>query len=928
VSAAEVRVLGPVDVVGDDGPVALSAKQRRLLAALVMAEGRARSVDELVDAMWGEQPPASAAKLVQVYVSQLRKALPAPVRIVTRAGAYALEVPRDRLDAERFERLLGESRSVRAAGNPALAASLGDQALRLWRGRAYGDLAYEELAQAESERLEELRLVALEERIDAQLALGRHAAILGEIVGLAAENPLRERLHEQAMLALYRCGRQSEALEHYAKVRSRLRDDLGLEPGPALRELQQRILRQDAGLDPADPIRGEREILPAPVSALVGRETELLALGELLDRRESRLIVLTGAGGSGKTSLALEAARRAAPSFANGALLVELAPLRDPGLVASTIAVALGLGDAPGAGSADAIAEALASRELLLVVDNAEHLREAAPLYVDLVARAPRVTVLVTSRAVLHVSGERVFPVAPLSEDAAAELFERRAKALDPSFVLDAENEDDVREICRRLDGLPLAVELAAAWIRVLTPGALRERIDAGLSVLTGGPRDLPARQQTLRATVEWSLGLLEPDAQRTFAALAAFRGGWTIGDAEVVCGAELASVASLVDHNLVSHRGRSVRGDELVMLETIREVADERLDGDPELAAAVRRRHAEWVAGLAESSHLTSTKALRREVLEPDWDRVLTIRDDVRAALDWAVDADPVLAARIVVALEQLWVTHGVGEGRRRAEALLANATLPVPLRAALHRVHGGVAVVDGEPLVGVRSYEEALALFRALDDENEVMAILTRFAIHASYEGDVLRTRRLVAEIRASQGVVDVPGVEAQCLSALAGVAMLEGDPTAALDLQRAAVATARACGFRLWEGWGAARVAQLEFASDLLDEATESALAALVFARRVDDLRVTVTVLALLAAIAHRRHDRDLAGRLWGAIEAEESHLALVDADPDVVATVAALRTDGDPSFVAAVAEGRHVTLDRAAALALQRETEETA
>jgi predicted ATPase/DNA-binding SARP family transcriptional activator len=921
VSAAEVRVLGPVEVVGDDGPVALTAKQRRLLAALVVAEGRARGVDELVDAIWGEHPPASAAKLVQVYVSQLRKALPTSVRIVTRAGAYAVELPSDLLDAERFERLLGECSSVRAAGNPALAASLGDQALRLWRGRAYGQLAYEELARAESERLEELRLVALEERIDAQLALGRHDEVLGEILGLAADNPLRERLHEQAMLALYRRGRQSDALEHYAHVRRRLREELGLEPGPALRELQQRILRHDAGLDLAGPVRGEREILPAPVSALVGRETELVALGELLARRESRLIVLTGAGGSGKTSLALEAARRAAPSFANGALLVELAPLRDPGLVASTIAGALGLGDAPGARSADGIADALASRELLLVVDNAEHLREAAPLYVDLVARAPRVTVLVTSRAVLHVSGERVFPVAPLNEDAAAELFERRAKALDPSFVLDAQNEGDVREICRRVDGLPLAVELAAAWIRVLTPDALRERFEARLSVLTNGPRDLPARQQTLRATVEWSLGLLEPDAQRVFAALAAFRGGWTIGDAEVVCGAELGSVASLVDHSLVSHRGRSVRGDELVMLETIREVADERLDGDPELAAAVRRRHADWVARLAESSHLTSTKALRREVLEPDWDRVLTIKDDVRAALDWAVDVDPVLAAGIVVALEQLWVTHGVGEGRRRAEALLANATLPAPLRAALYRVHGGVAVVDGEPLLGVRSYEEALALFRALDDENEVVALLARFAIHASYEGDVVRTRRLVAEIRASRGVEDVPGVEAQCLTALAGVAMLEGDPAAALELQRGAVATARTCGFRLWEGWGAAWVAQLEFASDLLDEATESALAALVFARRVDDLRVTILVLALLAAIAHRRHDRDLAGRLWGAIDAEESHLAVLDADEDAVAIVAALRTDDDPSVVAAVAEGRHLTLDRAAALALQ-------
>jgi predicted ATPase len=922
VFAADVRVLGPVEVVGDDGPVALSAKQRRLLAALVLAEGRACGVDELLDALWGETPPASAAKLVQVYVSQLRKALPGPLRIVTRSGAYVLELPRELLDADRFERLVAESRSVRAAGNPALAASLSEQALRLWRGRAYGDLAYEELARAESERLEELRLVALEERIEAELALGRHEEVLGEILGLSAEAPLRERLHEQAMLALYRCGRQSEALEHYAGMRRMLRDELGLDPGPALRELQQRILRHDAGLDRAAGVRGEHDALPVAVGPLVGRETELAALADLLDRRDGRLIVLTGAGGSGKTSLALEAARRAALSFANGAVLVELAPLRDPRLVASTIAAALGLGDPPRTRSEDAIADALRSRELLLVVDNAEHLREAAPLYVELVARAPRLTLLVTSRAVLHVSGERVFPVAPLTEDAAAELFERRAQALDPSFVRAGENDEDVREICRRVDGLPLAVELAAAWTRVLTPRALRERLEGRLSVLTGGPRDLPARQQTLRATVDWSHGLLEPDAQRAFAALAVFRGGWTIADAEVVCDAELGSVASLVDHNLVSHRGRSVRGDELVMLETIREVAQERLDADAGLTAAVRRRHAEWIARLAEAAHLTSTKAVRREILEPDWELVLAIRDDVRAALDWAVDSDPVLAAGVVVALEQLWVTHGVGEGRARAEALLEARGLPTSLRAALYRVHGGVAVVDGESHVGVRSYELGLALFRHLGTEDDVVALLTRFAIHASYEGDGARTRRLVADVRASQAVADLPGVEAQCLSALAGVAMHEGDRAAALELQRRAVSTARACGFRLWEGWGAAWVAQLEFDSDLLDEATESARAALVFARRVDDLRVTVKALVLLSAIAYRKGSHELASRLWRAIVADETHLRVVDSDLDLIAVVERLRASDARAFVAATApEEAHLTLERAAALALR-------
>jgi hypothetical protein len=456
----------------------------------------------------------------------------------------------------------------------------------------------------------------------------------------------------------------------------------------------------------------------------------------------------------------------------------------------------------------------------------------------------------------------------------------------------------------------------------VLTPHALRERLQARLSVLTGGPRDLPARQQTLRATVEWSHGLLEPDAQRAFAALAVFRGGWTIGDAEAICDADLDSVASLVDHNLVSHRGRSVPGDELVMLETIREVAEERLDADPELGSAVRRRHAEWIARLAEASHLTSTKAVRREVLEPDWDGVLAVRDDVRAALDWAVESDPVLAGGIVVSLEQLWVTHGVGEGRARAEMLLETGSLPTPLRAALYRVHGGVATVAGDVDVAVRSYERALALFRELGAEEDVVAMLTRFAIHASYERDAARTRQLVADVRASGVMADVPGIEAQCLSALAGVAMLEDDRAAALDLQRRAVSTARACGFRLWEGWGAAWVAQREFDSNLLDEATESARAALVFARRVGDLRVTVTALVLLSAIAYRRGSHELAGRLWGAVVRDEAHLRVVEADLDLVAVVERLREADERAFVvAASSKLEHLTLEQAAALTLR-------
>ncbi|MBA2741845.1 MAG: AfsR/SARP family transcriptional regulator, partial [Actinobacteria bacterium] len=403
-AAVEVRVLGPVQVVGNDGPVPLAGKHARLFGALLVADGRARGVDELVEAVWDDAAPSSARKLVQVYVSQLRKALPPGIEIETRQGAYAAALAADALDAARFERLLGEAIAAREAGNAALALSLADRALALWRGRAYGELAYEEFARVESERLEELRLVAVEEHLDAQLELGRHSEVLGETLAHAAENPQRERAHELAMLALYRGGRQADALEHYAAFRARLDDQLGLEPGSGLRDLQRRVLQQDPALEPVSPLVRAAS-LPIPPNPLVGREREVEELRTLLERQDARLVVLTGAGGSGKTRLALEVARQVAGSYANGVALVELAPLRDPALVVPTIAQVLEVALDPVKDAVQLIAHAIAAQEVLLLLDNAEHVRDAAPSLAELIARAPRVTLLVTSRAVLHVSG-------------------------------------------------------------------------------------------------------------------------------------------------------------------------------------------------------------------------------------------------------------------------------------------------------------------------------------------------------------------------------------------------------------------------------------------------------------------------------------------------------------------------------------------
>ncbi|MEN3311744.1 MAG: hypothetical protein V7645_1073 [Actinomycetota bacterium] len=683
-------MLGPVELVGDDGQVALAAKHRRLLAALAVTDRRPLSVDELVEAVWDGAAPPSARKLIQVYVSQLRSALPDGIRVETRPAAYALELEPDALDAAQFERLLTQATAAGRDGNAALTVSLVNRALELWRGRAYGELAYEEHWRGEAERLEELRLVALEEHLDARIALGHHSEVAGEALALAEENPLRERVHELSLLALYRCGRQADALEHFASVRSRLREQLGLEPGPALRELQRRILQQDPSLEPAAEVAQPAAALPVPPTLLVGRERELAELAALLARREARLIVLTGAGGSGKTRLALEAARRAAGSFANGVRLVELAPLRDPALVVPTIRHALGIADDADKEPLEALVAALASQELLLVVDNAEHLRAAAPSLARLAAAAPRLTVLVTSRAVLHVSGERVFPVSPLAQEDAVELFVQRARLLNPTFARSEDNDAHVREICRRLDGLPLAIELAAARIRTLTPRALRERLVRSLAVLTGGPRDLPARQQTLRETIAWSVDLLGVRERKVFLRLAVFPAGATLEAAETVCHADLDTLAALLDDHLLLLLRNDARGEpRFGMLETVREFGLDLLDVE---RAQAELALAEYFAQLVDELRLSERpqQEWRRgvEQLDPDI-------DNVRNALATAeASGDAELFVRLAGGMWRYWWVRGPSsEGLEWAERALAADEGP-PTAARARALYGGAAL------------------------------------------------------------------------------------------------------------------------------------------------------------------------------------------------------------------------------------------
>jgi predicted ATPase/DNA-binding SARP family transcriptional activator len=919
VQTLEIRVLGPLELAGEAGRVALPPMPRRLLAALVSRAGETCSTDWLLEALWGEEAPASAAKLLQVYVSQLRKALPSPVRIATRGGGYVLEVPEGAVDSARFERLLGEARSAMADANPALAGSLLRRALALLRGSAYGEFAYDDFARAEAERLEELRLACHEERLEAELELGHHCEALPELQRLAGEQPLRERPHALAMLALYRCGRQTEALDLYATLHGRLRDQLGLEPGGRLRELQRKILQHDPTLAAPTTVQSPAPTLPAPPNRTLGREHELDELRQLLLRDDVRLLTLSGAGGSGKTRLALELARQLADSYANGAAFVDLAPLRDPALVVPAIARALDLQDVPG-DPLEVIAAALRAREVLLVLDNAEHLRTAAPIFVALLERVPRLTLLVTSRVVLHLSGEHVYPVQPLSQEAAVALFHERAREADAHFRPQAAEKQAIVRICERLDGLPLAIELAAGHVRALTPHELLARLEPRLPLLTGGPRDLPARQQTLRATLEWSYNLLGEDAQRDLQALSVFAGGCTLEAAESVCETTIERLATLLDHNLLQHT-TAPDGSRYTMLETIREYALERLEETPE-ANEIRRRHAEFFVTIADV--FVNLPTLDRHEI------AMREQDEIRAALAWALESGSiVLGLRLAIAAGGwLWAMTDPREGLRWFERVLeildADAVAP-EIRAEALLQYGAMADLAGENDRAATLYAQSLSLFEQLGDEHGRAVLLHRVGLQAMRHGQLSRARELVEASHAIHERNNDRWGAAQTVGTLGAIARDTGDEEGAYALIAESEELSREVGVLWWEAGMVAELAQLAAKAGRIEEAENRARASLALAEQLRDRPGRILGVGLLAVTAAERGELERAGRLWGAIEDEDAGAPLGGWRRHRATCEARIREFAGPEFERGHTEGHTLTLDDAVTLALARHDE---
>ena len=929
----DFRLLGPLEVRAEGRilPIA-GAKQRALLTLLVLNANRVVSIDRIVDALWGDIPPRTAKHTISVFVSDLRRALAegGDSPIVRQAPGYVLAVEPESVDVAGFERLVAAGRAALEAEDPLRAAAALDEALDLWRGPPLADTAYESFAQGEIARLEELRLVALEARADAELALGRHEELAATLRALIGEHPLRERLRGQLMIALYRSGRQAEALEVFQQARRVLVDELGIEPGAELVRLEKAILNQDSSLRQPSVSGAAASPLPAPLTELVDRVDELGHVAELLRSENVRLVTLTGAGGTGKTRLAVEVARRCEASFAAGAAFVPLETIADPALVPSAVAQSLGVREACGEPIDETVERFLRSRELLLVVDNFEQLLPAAPIVVRLLAAAPDLTVLATSRARLRVRGEHEVPVPPLPlpvsdghttpelvlDAPAVQLFVVRAKAARPDFEVTADNAAAVAGVCTRVDGLPLALELAAAASKILTPEAQLARLERRLDTLTGGASDLPSRQQTLRGTIAWSCDLLPESARVLFARIAVFAGEFGLDAAEAVSGPGdvFGQLALLVDHSLVLARTPIDATPRFAVLPTIREFAQELLEASGE-QPVIARRHAEHYLALAEQADPELWSKEQAAWLA----RLDREHANLRTALGWWRDAgEPEGLMRLAIALRRWWGIRGyLSEGMGWIDEALGRAENRTPL--LVRGLHAARELAQGMgDRARVRQFsQQQLELAEELGDPLGAAFALSGLGSVCAWEGDY---DRAVEHLRRGVELFTELGDEhgqARVLVDFADLELIRGDYARARAASEQALAIYRRLGDRRAIAITLLNLGFSLLSLDCLAEARAAFLESLAISDELGDTPDIAFCLEGLAGIAVAEGDHTYGIRLLGRSEAlREStgtELGPFEQRLNAETTNRARSTLGGDPFLVAFAEGRTLPLE---------------
>ncbi|MGO1055480.1 BTAD domain-containing putative transcriptional regulator [Crossiella sp. CA198] len=857
------HVLGHTEVAGDGVPVQLGGPvPRRLITALIAAGGDVLSYPSLAAAVWGEPGPArataTATATLQVYVSRLRGLLgPADRHRLARGpGGYQLLVPPEWTDVARFEAGLARARQLLAA-DPRGALRAVEQALRLWRGLPYLDLPGAGLVEAETSRLVELHEVAVETRAAARLAGGDAAGVVPELDALITETPYRESRWALLVLALYRDGRQADALGALRRARTLLAEDLGIDPGPELRDLEHQVLAQDPRLRrpiPPRPVTPPRQALRTPLTSFTGRETELADLTARL--REHRLVTLTGPAGVGKTRLALEHAGRVRE--ADGPWLVRLADLPDGALLLGTIAVATGISGA----DPDTVLAGLATRTGTLVLDNCEHLTEpVADLAIELLNTCPGLRLLITSREPLGLDGEQVIPVRPLAirlpdgtPGPAVALLTDRVQAVRPGWQPTPPEAHDLEALCAALDGLPLALELAAARTRILTPREILDRLDDRFTLLGEVPRGSLTPHRSLRAAIEWSVHLLaEPD--RAFLhQLWPFDGGFTY---PATAAMPLAALSSLVAKSMLS-ADTSTNPTRYRLLESVRDYCREH-DPAPARSAAA---HAHWVRTLVADSADELNFPHDGHIIRSLTAELPNLRTGIRHDLA----RDPVQALRTIGQLGWFWIRGGhFAEARALLEAAFAAAPeAPALDRARALIVHGDLLGFSGAGLLSAEApYLEAITL-AATGDTSEHRALRGRAHYQAAFGAVALAdatraTHHAAAALTLSESTGE-PWLTAAARMAHGAALVLSGQSATGESALTEAAALARQHNLPWLEGWathhlGQALLLRARTTPHLATEALTALRTALDRYLRTEDISFTLIVLTTLAAALHQ-------------------------------------------------------------------------
>jgi predicted ATPase/DNA-binding SARP family transcriptional activator len=789
-------MLGPLEIVGAGETIRVRSRLQRLLLSILLLEAnRSVSAGRLIDEFWGDRLPDDPAGALRTQVSRLRRVLPTGARLLAEPGGYRLIVQSDAIDVWRFEQLLAAA--DQCSGDEAL--PLVDEALALWRGRPLDEFVDWPFARVEQRRLGERYGTAREHQVALLLVAGRVAEAVAAAEALLADQPEREHARGLLMEALYRMGRATEALDVFDTWRRELGEH-GLEPSPALREVEARILRHSIAVDAdsdAAPERVTRSV-PRPVSSFVGREGNVVDIAELL--ATARLVTLWGAGGVGKTRLAVELSAVVADRYQDGVFFCDLSALSAETAVARAIANTVGVHEWSGRRLEAQLVDRLAGCRLLLILDNCEHvLHTSASIAQNLARSTSGVDVLATSRERLGVDGEHLWEVEALDasgpDSPAVELFVDRARATISMFDPSADDRDVIASVCRRLDGLPLAVELAAARVRGLSLRELLDALDTRPNVLRGGA-GTPHRHRSLGAVFDWSYSLLAPVEQRVFDRLAVLRGPFGLDAARAVAGEDdlgssdvEAAVLGLLDRALLVERAEEPKR-RYSMLATVRRYGIEHLEGDGSLDR-VAERHAHWILALTERASRglgSADEAASATTIEANL-------DELRAAHRWLVGNDLDGSLRLIAALRPYALWRGHAEIFRWSEVTAAGASSTNSLLLSEAQLAASTGAWQRGDLAAARAAAQAIT--SAGPPTHASRAALEASADVALLAGELERAR---AEFSAAHELALAGGDELQAvwdIGSAAVAAGYAGDMQDALQLAAAASTIAEHCG-----------------------------------------------------------------------------------------------------------------------------------